>query len=108
MLAVSDSWAAVPFIAEARLAKSQRDALSEVAMKLADAISSSSREQSPELSAIAALLFIPGGTFRMGSDKHYRLQCSRDWRSAFSHFSTPYSFSKPASGRYRASPACFS
>jgi formylglycine-generating enzyme len=40
-------------------------------MTLVDAISSSGREQPPDLSAVADLLYIPGGTFRMGSDKHY-------------------------------------
>jgi formylglycine-generating enzyme required for sulfatase activity len=40
-------------------------------MTLADAISSSGREQLPEHEADAGMLCVPGGTFRMGSDRHY-------------------------------------
>ena len=40
-------------------------------MTLADAISSSGREQLPEHSADSGMLYVPGGTFRMGSDRHY-------------------------------------
>jgi len=40
-------------------------------MTLADAISSSGREQLPEHEADAGMLYVPGGTFRMGSDRHY-------------------------------------
>ena len=40
-------------------------------MTPADAISSSDREQLPEHSANSGMLCIPGGTFLMGSDRHY-------------------------------------
>ena len=40
-------------------------------MTIADAISSSGREQLPEHEADAGMLYVPGGTFRMGSDRHY-------------------------------------
>ena len=40
-------------------------------MTLADAISSSDREQLPEHPADSGMLCIPGGTFLMGSDRHY-------------------------------------
>ena len=40
-------------------------------MTPADAISSSDREQLPEHSADSGMLCIPGGTFLMGSDRHY-------------------------------------
>jgi formylglycine-generating enzyme len=40
-------------------------------MTLVDAISSSGREQVLEHSANAGMLYLPGGTFRMGSDRHY-------------------------------------
>jgi len=40
-------------------------------MTIADAISSSSREQLLERSTDLGMLYVPGGTFRMGSDRHY-------------------------------------
>jgi len=40
-------------------------------MTLADAISSSGREQPLERSDEPDMLYVPGGTFRMGSDRHY-------------------------------------
>lgn len=40
-------------------------------MTLADAISSSGHEQLSEHSSDAGMLYVPGGTFRMGSDRHY-------------------------------------
>ena len=40
-------------------------------MTLADAVSSSGREQALERSADSGMLYVPGGTFRMGSDRHY-------------------------------------
>jgi sulfatase modifying factor 1 len=40
-------------------------------MTPADAISSSDREQLPEHPADSGMLCIPGGTFLMGSDRHY-------------------------------------
>ena len=40
-------------------------------MTLADAISSSGRKQLPEHEADGRMLYVPGGTFRMGSDRHY-------------------------------------
>ena len=40
-------------------------------MTLTDAIPSSGREQLPEHEADAGMLYVPGGTFRMGSDRHY-------------------------------------
>src|SRR5436190_10500039 len=43
----------------------------EVLMSRADAISLSGREQPLEHSAHVGMIYVPGGTFRMGSDKHY-------------------------------------
>jgi formylglycine-generating enzyme len=40
-------------------------------MTLADMISSSGREQLLERSVDSGMLYVPGGTFRMGSDRHY-------------------------------------
>ena len=40
-------------------------------MKFAHAMSSSSREEAQEESTFFGMLYVPGGTFRMGSDKHY-------------------------------------
>ena len=40
-------------------------------MTFADAISSSGREQLLERSADSGMLYVPGGTFRMGSGRHY-------------------------------------
>lgn len=40
-------------------------------MSRSDANSSAGHEQELEQSADAPMLYVPGGTFRMGSDRHY-------------------------------------
>src|SRR6266702_8158609 len=44
---------------------------SEIVMKLADAKSLSDDGQSCEHPACEGMLYVPGGTYRMGSDRHY-------------------------------------
>src|SRR3979490_1199825 len=43
----------------------------EIVMNLADTKSPSDREQSFEHPADDGMLYVPGGTYRMGSDRHY-------------------------------------